>query len=1204
MSTREGIGRNHAVKETCDELDFFTDRHHAVRLFANVLNEDRAGENSSLDRIIFFYGDGGNGKTMLLRFLRERCCKKLSQENWSYVKELADVEFVSNLTNAEGARAIPSAFVDFHHRPVTFLDGASQEAPTALRMLRQDLMNYGFRFPLFDFTYIWYLHKGLNLSGNMIKSLMPTQDLMANFIDVVTGTSYASLINATIGLFGPKLDLSFTIFAHKWKIDRDQFEDISRLDPRTQLIDRLPEVFSQDLNTAMRAEGAPERVVLFFDTHEAFWKAGDRESDPYFYRDEWFRILLKSLDRRSRIKVVIAGREPPRWPKASKAAIGEEDLVFSLIGHLSYEDASSFLQRTGIVDVPMQHALIEYASVSAREIHPLLLRMCAEVVHAAIDKKIPIEPSNFHTHLHSSMRIPELLATLLKYVDVNLEYAIRALSACRAFTQDIYIILGRELGFQSTLPNFHVLRSFSFVWEGSRQGWLHIHLLVRRLLRERPDEVIRQADEVMEKYYRERARAGEELAKVEAIYHANHLDWKRAVDEWVEVFESALESGRYDLCHALQEIRNELDVKTDFTYGKVCLTEGDYFANLSRHDEAIKTYVEAIDAFDRAMGNVPDQIGAQNKKGLALAKLGDVQATLAKNNKAIESYKKAVDACEATLKLDSSFFEAYNNKGWALSSLGDVQAGRSLHKEAIQSYREATNAFDEIPADAHDYADAQINKAKALGSLGEVEAELSHYDEAGEIYRRAIAACEQPVKSDGDDVTARVNKIWILSCVGDMEAQRARYDEAIQTLEKAITEGEDLLEIAPEDVIGHVNKGHASINLADVLFELSRRKEATCWYKKGIMHFEKALQSAPHDVIAHNNKGLAFTSLGDIQSEVAHYEKAIKSYEQATASLEEALLHASGDITVRINMANALESIGDLQTDLSDYKAAFASYEQALDSCQRVLDEAQDDVSANISKGYALASLAELQTKGSQHREAFKNYRASIAAYKKAVKVAPNSSHAYITKGSALSCVGELFFKLKKHQKANYFCQQAIVSLDHALGIAPDNILALKEKTISLRRLAPARSRPSQSDEAYHDCEQAVDLCGKALARAPADIIIHINKGDALRTLGSLQAESPRYLGKAIKNFRQSINAFDKALELAPRNVSCHNSKGIALLELGRLQAARLQTKKARISLRLAVKEFCRSLEIAKNDRSVRDLRDQAESVLNDLKPL
>jgi hypothetical protein len=62
-----------------------------------------------------------------------------------------------------------------------------------------------------------------------------------------------------------------------------------------------------------------------------------------------------------------------------------------------------------------------------------------------------------------------------------------------------------------------------------------LHDLLRRLDDERGEDTTRRAHEVLEPYCRQR----EDIP--EAIYHANRLDWRRGVDEWVETFDRALE---------------------------------------------------------------------------------------------------------------------------------------------------------------------------------------------------------------------------------------------------------------------------------------------------------------------------------------------------------------------------------------------------------------------------------------------------------------------------------------------------------------------------------------------------------------------------------------------------------------------------------------------------------------------------------------
>ena len=61
MSIREREGRDREAITSGDRaLELFTDRHELTRRFAQYLNEEPAPE-----KILFFYGGGGNGKSFL-----------------------------------------------------------------------------------------------------------------------------------------------------------------------------------------------------------------------------------------------------------------------------------------------------------------------------------------------------------------------------------------------------------------------------------------------------------------------------------------------------------------------------------------------------------------------------------------------------------------------------------------------------------------------------------------------------------------------------------------------------------------------------------------------------------------------------------------------------------------------------------------------------------------------------------------------------------------------------------------------------------------------------------------------------------------------------------------------------------------------------------------------------------------------------------
>lgn len=661
MST-EKIGPSDPITEGWRALELFIDRYQAIRLFLSYLNQDPPRQ-----RILFFYGDGGNGKSLLLRFLRQHGCKRLRPEDWKWWSKMAEGEtFIEHIKKAKSVEPVPVGDLDFGVQPRG--DDRPQEAFSALLMLRRDLAGYGLLFPLYDFACVWYLHQTKQLTPDRLRSLFPSEefDFVIQLAEVIGKFSGAELVgtlfNVVSKLLGKRLGLRerLTLYRQRRGLDAVQVEAIQRMDPESELMDKLPELFAQDLNASLSLEGAPRRVVLFFDAHEAFWGSEGRNFSRahFFQQDEWLRRLLTTLNRSGGIVGVVAGRESPRWAEANRFPIPAEDIDLHLVGHLSEADATRYLERAGIAEGAMRQALVAYARVAPDEVHPLYLGLCADVVLAASKKGTILTPEDFSVVPELARKGAALIDRLLRSVGPEIDYAVRALSACRAFDQEVYSKLGQALNFQATKPAFDGLTRFSFVWRTERRGellrrngWYRIHDLLRRLIRERDEEVVRQADEVLEGYYRERGKAGEITAVAEAIYHANRLDWERGLDEWVEVFQEALARSRYEQCRALLEVRSELSIETDFWRGRVSQSEGDYFAPLARHDPANQAYREAISAYDEALRRAPDDVAAHTNKGVALRGLGELQIELGQHGEARKSLQAALAEFSRSLEI-------------------------------------------------------------------------------------------------------------------------------------------------------------------------------------------------------------------------------------------------------------------------------------------------------------------------------------------------------------------------------------------------------------------------------------------------------------------------------------------------------------------------------------------------------------------------
>jgi tetratricopeptide (TPR) repeat protein len=697
MSIFEETGQEESITEGWKALELFTDRHEAIRLFLDYLHDDKPRKT-----ILFFNGDGGNGKSLLLRFLREHCCKRLQWKEWERIQSLPDEELDDQIKQARSVQPVPVAHLDFGMLPRG--EDRPQEAFSALLMLRRDLAGHALKFPLFDFAVIWHLHKTNQLTPERLHSLFPAEELgfLTTLVDAVSHTSVGALTGAVLSIFGKHLKEKFTLYKQQHGLDEKELDRIRSLQPKTELLDELPRLFAKDLNAGLWLGGAsntsaPQRVVLFFDTHEAFWgKERDFSDTLFFQRDEWLRRLLGTLEFSAGIVAVVAGRDLPRWHEAGRFAIPEQCVQVHLIEHLSDANAGLYLERAKITGTALRDSLVAYARVKPDQVHPLHLGLLADVVLAAERRRETLTAEDFSRVPQFAEKNKELIGRLLRYVDKDVENAAKALSACRAFNRDIFFTLGEALHLHATEAAFEVLTAFKFVWPARRAGeeaWYTIHDLLRRLLRERDEEMTRRADAVLEDYYRKNTAAGDVAAVAEAIYHANRRDWERGVSEWTQVFDAALQRSLYGLCGTLLEVRNELSIDTSFWQGMVSQSEGSYFATLSRHKEAEEEYREAIAAYDAALKLAPDDIYAHNNKGNVLQRLGALQAQLTQHEQAQASYQAAIAAYDAALKLAPDYIAAHNNKGLVLQSLGILQATLGQLQEACASFRAALAEF-------------------------------------------------------------------------------------------------------------------------------------------------------------------------------------------------------------------------------------------------------------------------------------------------------------------------------------------------------------------------------------------------------------------------------------------------------------------------------------------------------------------------------
>jgi hypothetical protein len=187
-----------------------TEHHLALRLFTDRLAErrrflDYLHAEPPREHILFFHGDGGNGKSLLLKLLHTDYCRRLAPDDWRRLAPLADDQAcVDGYLKAAGDAAVPVPWV-YHD----FAEPQNQQSEpsiegSALLTLRRRLGAQGLKLPLFDFALLLYLHKTGTLPPGGVKTLFAQDeaDLAASLFDLVANPDLPILGSAVkiIGL--------------------------------------------------------------------------------------------------------------------------------------------------------------------------------------------------------------------------------------------------------------------------------------------------------------------------------------------------------------------------------------------------------------------------------------------------------------------------------------------------------------------------------------------------------------------------------------------------------------------------------------------------------------------------------------------------------------------------------------------------------------------------------------------------------------------------------------------------------------------------------------------------------------------------------------------------------------------------------------------------------------------------------------------
>jgi len=823
-------------------------------------------DHPSKGQILFFYGDGGEGKSLLLRYLRDKYCKKISRTTWQKINNLSDDEFLQQVRDLD--ETVPHSFIDFA------IPGRGDNQPRdpffALVMMRKQLNAYGLKFPLFDFASFWYLKSTVGLSKERISSLFPAEesDFFISLLETVTAIPGLGLAKATFNLANKKLGFLkegwFEDHLKKRKISADQAAEIQELDAETELLRRLPWYFAQDLNATLADSSSAERntqVVLFFDGHETLW--GDKRRDFDAVRDEWLRWLIRSLDRTGGAVVVIAGREQPSWSQVSshKFKIDRTELDLVHLEGIGPTDAVRYVEMAGVSDAEMRDAILSF--VVTKKAHPLYLGMCVDVALELQAQHIS-DKNVFKTAAESGDVGREVIDRFLKYADPEVVNATKALAACRSFDFEVFEQLGVDRKFASTRAAFEHLISFSFVQKTDER--YRVHALLQHFFNSSRDEETMAAHKFLIGWLGQKSLGGDVEATAGAVFHHNKLDHARGVNNWVETFVDAHNSIDYPLMSALLAVLPELTVETASQRASLWRCEASYLQKQAQFEEAKIVLDLALQEYQSIQEGDGEYASAQRGISDIYRSLAELQVELGQLSQASELIAKSVAALSEFEKEngDVAMVEAMARHTYHIR--GRVLTFLNRPSDAEEAFRKALTYFQ-----VNDPKGSQTlaHKGHVYRELAQVVCEQNQPEAAIKELNLALALIKRAAELDQDEVRHANSLGNIYSMLAENTALIGDLERAVELLGAAVSTYNLFLEKNEDDVLALSNIGLALLIRASMEASLGLVEDAHEDLKKSVRSFDKAVLLAPDFLKAVEHRQNATAFLQEIEEALA-----------------------------------------------------------------------------------------------------------------------------------------------------------------------------------------------------------------------------------------------------------------------------------------------------------------------------------------------
>ena len=296
------------------------------------------------------------------------------------------------------------------------------------------------------------------------------------------------------------------------------------------------------------------------------------------------------------------------------------------------------------------------------------------------------------------------------------------------------------------------------------------------------------------------------------------------------------ELGEY--ADAIQDYDKAIDEKPDDdeVYNRRGLAKKDHAKSREITGEKEideKLYADAIEDFTQAIRNKSDFAGYWNNRAIAK-----------RNSK---DYEGAIEDCDQALRLNPKYNFAYYNRAFAKCLLGETKSEADSIDFYIASIDDYTKAIELNPKDISAYN----NRGHVNYLLGKVRADNGDILTCIKNYQESIKDYTDTFRLDPKNSSALNNRAWNKYLLGKIETNQGNVEKALKQFQNALNDCNVAIKMEIENPSSVTYHTRAAVYVAIKNYE------------KAIEDFDMTIGLDPDDAIALFERGLAKQEIGE-----------------------------------------------------------------------------------------------------------------------------------------------------------------------------------------------------------------------------------------------------------------------------------------------------------------------------------------------------